>query len=220
MSQKPMYLVLLGAPGAGKGTQAALLAEKLGLIHVSSGDLFRENVSNRTELGVLAQSYMSRGELVPDDVTIRMVMERLSRPDCVKGVILDGFPRTLAQARPLDKALAAQGNAISLVPYIFVPQDALLQRLSGRWTCQQCQAVYHEVYSAPKVVGVCNVCGGRLYQRPDDTPETQKNRIDVYMQQTAPLIEYYRQAGVLAEVDGRGSVEEVRDALLKVIESI
>ncbi|MBN1935827.1 MAG: adenylate kinase [Anaerolineae bacterium] len=215
-----MYLVLLGAPGAGKGTQAALLVAKLGLVHVSSGDLFRENVGNQTELGMLAKSYMDKGELVPDDVTIQMVMERLSRPDCARGVILDGFPRTLDQAQALDKALLAQGVKISLVSYVFVPKDALLRRLSGRWTCKQCKAVYHEVYSAPRCVGVCDTCGGELYQRPDDRPETQKNRIDVYMRQTQPLIDYYRGVGVLTEVDGQGSVEQVQDALLKVIEGV
>lgn len=220
MSEKPMYLVLLGAPGAGKGTQAVLLVEKLGLVHVSSGDLFRENIGNKTELGVLAQSYMDRGELVPDGVTIQMVMERLSRPDCVSGVVLDGFPRTLAQAQSLDEALAARGDAIALALYVFVPQDALLRRLSGRWTCRQCKAVYHQEYSPPRHVGVCDVCGGEVYQRPDDMPETQKNRIEVYMRQTEPLIEYYRQAGVLAEVDGRGSVEEVQNMLLQVIRGI
>jgi adenylate kinase len=213
-----MYLVLLGAPGAGKGTQATLLVEELGLVHVSSGDLFRENLGKKTELGILAKSYMDKGELVPDEVTIKMVIDRLARPDCVKGVILDGFPRTLAQAQALDKALSEQGNEISLVPYIHVSEDLLLRRLAGRWTCKQCKAVYHEIYSPPKVAGVCDACGGELYQRPDDTPETQKNRIDVYMRQTQPLIEYYQSAGLLAQVDGEGDVESVQSALLQIIQ--
>ncbi len=217
MSQKPMYLVLLGAPGAGKGTQAALLVEQLGLVHVSSGDLFRENLGKKTELGLLARSFMDQGELVPDEVTIRMVMARLAHPDCAQGVILDGFPRTLAQAQALDQALAEQGAKISLAPYIHVAEDVLLKRLAGRWTCRQCKAVYHELYSPPKAAGVCDVCGGELYQRPDDTPETQKNRIDVYIRQTRPLIEYYRSLGVLAQVDGENDVEDVYAALIEVI---
>ncbi|MBN1579305.1 MAG: adenylate kinase [Anaerolineae bacterium] len=218
MPQEPIYLVLLGAPGAGKGTQATLLVEKLGLVHVSSGDLFRENLGKKTELGILAKSYMDKGELVPDEVTIKMVIDRLARPDCVKGVILDGFPRTLAQAQALDKALSEQSNEISLAPYIHVSEDLLLRRLAGRWTCKQCKAVYHEIYNPPQVVGVCDACGGELYQRPDDTPETQKNRIDVYMKQTQPLIEYYQSAGLLAQVDGQGDVESVQTALLQVIQ--
>lgn len=217
MPKRPMYLILLGAPGAGKGTQATLLVEKLGLVHVSSGDLFRENLSKKTELGILAKSYMDKGELVPDEVTIRMVIDRLAQPDCAKGVILDGFPRTLAQAEALDKALSEQGNKIALVPYIHVSDDVLLRRLSGRWTCKQCKAVYHEIYSPPKVMGVCDACGGELYQRLDDTPETQRNRIDVYMKQTQPLIEYYQSTGLLVKVDGEGDVESVQSALLKVI---
>jgi adenylate kinase len=213
-----MYLVLLGAPGAGKGTQASLLVEKLGLVHVSSGDLFRENLGKKTELGILAKSYMDKGELVPDEVTIKMVIDRIARPDCAKGVILDGFPRTLAQAQALDKALSEQGNEISLAPYVHVSETSLLRRLAGRWTCKACKAVYHEIYSPPKVMGVCDACGGELYQRPDDTPETQKNRIDVYMKQTQPLIEYYQSAGLLAQVDGQGDVESVQSALLQVIQ--
>ncbi len=215
---RPNYIILLGAPGAGKGTQATLLVEKLGLVHVSSGDLFREHIGKQTELGKQVQSYIERGELVPDTLTIQMVIERLAQPDCGRGAILDGFPRTLEQAQALDQALAAQGNMVSLVLYIFVPPEMLLRRLSGRWTCKQCKAVYHEVYSPPSVAGVCDACGGELYQRPDDMPETQKNRIDVYMRQTQPLIEYYRQAGVLVEIDGQGTIEQVQGALLEAIE--
>lgn len=218
MSQEPLYVVLLGAPGAGKGTQAALLSEELGIPQVSSGDLFRENLDQETELGVLAKSYMDKGELVPDDVTIAMVMDRLARPDCAEGAILDGFPRTLTQAQALDEALAGQGHQISVVPYIRVSEETLLARLGGRWTCSQCGAVYHEVFNPPKVAGVCDVCGGTLYQRADDTPETHKKRIDVYMAQTRPLIDYYRADGLLREIDGERDVEGVYGALLDVIQ--
>jgi adenylate kinase len=218
MSQEPLYVVLLGAPGAGKGTQAALLSEELGIPQVSSGDLFRENLEQKTELGVLAKSYMDKGELVPDDVTIAMVMDRLARPDCAQGAILDGFPRTLTQAQALGEALAGQGHQVSVVPYIRVSEETLLARLGGRWTCSQCGAVYHEVFNPPKVAGVCDVCGGTLYQRADDTPETHKRRIDVYMAQTRPLTDYYRAAGLLREIDGEQDVESVYGSLLDVIQ--
>ena len=218
MSIERKYVVLLGAPGAGKGTQAAMLAEALGIPHVSSGDLFRENLKNETELGLLAKSYMDRGELVPDDVTIAMVMDRLAQLDCRRGAILDGFPRTLAQAKALDEALAEQGQRITFAPYIRVPEEMLLARLGGRWTCKQCKAVYHQAFSPSKVTGVCDACGGVLYQRDDDTPETHKRRIDVYMEQTQPLIDYYCSAGVLREVDGKPGVDDVYRALLGVIQ--
>ena len=217
MSRQPLFIVLLGAPGAGKGTQAARLCEALHIAHVSSGELFREHLADETELGLLAKSYMDRGELVPDDVTIAMVMDRLSRPDCEGGAILDGFPRTLPQAEALDRALAEEGRRIDVAPYIRVSEQTLLARLGGRWTCRQCGAVYHQLFNAPKVDGVCDVCGGGLYQRPDDTPETHKRRIDVYMEQTRPVIDYYRQAGVLVEVDGEPDVDTVYRALLAAI---
>jgi adenylate kinase len=217
MSQQPLYIVLLGAPGAGKGTQAARLCEELNIAHVSSGELFREHLANETELGLLAKSYMDKGELVPDDVTIAMVVDRLSRSDCQAGAILDGFPRTVPQAEALDRALAEEGHRISVAPYIRVSEETLLARLGGRWTCRQCGTVYHQVFNPPKVVGVCDVCGGELYQRPDDTPETHKRRIDVYMQQTQPVIDYYREAGVLVEVNGEPDVDTVYDALLPAV---
>ncbi|MBN1639636.1 MAG: adenylate kinase [Anaerolineae bacterium] len=213
-----MYVVLLGAPGAGKGTQAAKLSGALGLAHVSSGELFRENLSNETALGTLAKSYMDRGELVPDDVTIAMVMERLARPDCVAGAILDGFPRTVRQAEALDRALSEQGHRIAVAPYIEVDESLLLARLGGRWTCKRCGAVYHELYSPPRVAGACDACGGTLYQRDDDTPETHKRRIDVYFAQTKPVIDYYRTSGVLVEVDGEPDVDTVYAALLQVVQ--
>lgn len=215
-----MYLVLLGAPGAGKGTQAAMLVDKLGLVHVSSGDLFRDNLSRQTELGQLAKSFMDRGELVPDGVTIRMVMERLAQPDCARGVILDGFPRTLPQAQALDQALDERQQCISWALYIYVQEESLIERLSGRWTCRQCRAVYHQVFNPPQVPGVCDSCGGEVYQRPDDMPETQKNRIQVYLKQTQPLIDYYKARGLLVQVDGHGDVETVNRLLLTAIQGI
>ncbi|HIQ04803.1 MAG TPA: adenylate kinase [Anaerolineae bacterium] len=217
MAGDPTYVVLLGAPGAGKGTQARLLEEALGLPQVASGDLFRKHLKNQTELGRLASQYMDRGDLVPDDVTIAMVMDRLGQPDCARGAILDGFPRTVAQAEALAKALHERGYRITVVPYIKVSERELLERLSGRWICRNCQATYHMKFNPPKQVGVCDVCGGELYQRPDDTEKTARNRLRVYFEQTAPLIEYYRQRGLLAEIDGEQTIEQVQHDLLDVI---
>jgi adenylate kinase len=216
-SQSPIYLVLLGAPGAGKGTQAVFLAEELSVAHVASGDLFREALAKQTELGQLAKSFMDRGELVPDDVTIAMVMERLAMADCAGGAILDGFPRTIDQAVALEKALGEKGHGIALVPYVKVSEDVLLARLAGRWTCRNCGAIYHQLFSPSNEAGVCDECGGELFQRSDDTPETQKHRIQVYFEQTSPLIEFFRQRKVLIEIDGEQTVEDVRLALLGAI---
>lgn len=213
-----MFIVLLGAPGAGKGTQAELLQEDFGLAHISSGDLFREHLKKETPLGKLAQTYMDRGELVPDDVTIAMVRERLQEPDCQAGAILDGFPRTVPQAEALDALLEEMGERVCVVPYLKVPPEVLLARLSGRWTCRQCDAVYHVLYDPPRMAGVCDECGGELYQRPDDLPETQERRIAVYLEQTAPLIARYQAQGLLVEVDGERPIEEVHAALQKAIE--
>jgi len=204
-----MYIIFLGAPGAGKGTQAADVARELNLVHIASGDLFRQALEQGTELGMQAKSYMEKGMLVPDEMTIRMVLERISAPDCGPGVILDGFPRNLQQAKSLDKALAEQAKGIDKVVYIKVPEEELLNRLSGRWICRNCQTPYHAISSPPKVKGKCDKCGGELYQRPDDTVETVKKRLQVYFAQTAPLIDYYTQAGKLLEIDGEGSVDEV-----------
>jgi adenylate kinase len=217
MSTDALYVVLLGGPGAGKGTQAERLSQVLGIPQISTGDLFRENLRNETELGLLAKETMERGELVPDEVTVGMVRERLSRSDCAKGAILDGFPRTVAQAEALEDLLAAMGSELAVVPYIKVPKDVLLARLAGRWTCRACGAMYHQLFSPPQEAGVCDRCGGELYQRPDDTPETQKHRIKVYFEQTAPLIDYYREKGLLVEVDGRPGIDEIQVALLDVI---
>jgi len=211
------FIVLLGPPGAGKGTQAQVLAEKTGLAHISSGDIFRENLKNQTELGKLAQGYMNRGELVPDDVTIAMIRERLSRPDCKNGAILDGFPRTPAQAEALSAMLKELDGKVVSVPYISVPAEVLIERLNGRWTCRTCGKVYHSVHNPPKKAGVCDDDGGELYQREDDQPATVEKRIKVYLEQTSPLIEHYRQAGLLVEIDGTQPIEEVTRQLLEAI---
>jgi adenylate kinase len=212
------YIVMLGPPGVGKGTQAKILAEKTGLAHVSSGDLFRENIKNQTDLGQLAQSFMNKGELVPDDVTIAMIRERLSRPDCQSGAILDGFPRTPAQADALKQMLAEFDGDVDYVPFISADEEVLVTRLSGRWTCRANGHVFHAIFNPPQQLGVCDLDGSELYQREDDKAETVTRRIQVYMQQTAPLIAYYREAGKLVEIDGAQSIENVTVALVKALE--
>ena len=208
------YIVLLGPPGVGKGTQAKVLAEEIGLLQVSSGDLFRENLKNETELGKLAKSYMDKGELVPDDVTIAMIRERISRPDCKDGAILDGFPRTPAQAEALDTMLASLNSRVAVVPYISAEESVLVERISGRWTCRASGHIYHEKFSPPKQAGICDIDGSELYQRADDKAETVVNRIHVYLTQTAPLVDHYRQCGKLVEIDGAQPVERVTEELL------
>jgi len=204
-----VYIIFLGAPGAGKGTQAAELARERKLVHIATGDLFRQALERGTELGLKAKSYMEKGVLVPSQITISMVLERLSAPDCAGGVILDGFPRNLEQAEALDKALSHQGKAIDKVVYIKVAEEELLKRLSGRWICRQCQAPYHATDSPPKVPGKCDKCGGELYQRPDDNETSVKKRLEVYFAETAPLIDYYTRGSKLLEIDGEGGVAEV-----------
>jgi adenylate kinase len=211
------YIVLLGPPGAGKGTQAKVLSENLGLSHISSGDIFRENLKNLTDLGKEAQGFMQRGELVPDDLTIRMIQERLSRPDCQNGAILDGFPRTPAQADALGKILADWGSAVKVVPYISVPAEVLVERLGGRWTCKAEGHVFHEKFNPPQKAGVCDFDGSELYQREDDKAETVANRIRVYLEQTTPLIEYYKAKGILAELDGTQPIERVTADLTQAV---
>lgn len=211
------YIVLLGPPGAGKGTQAQVISHEMNLAHISSGDLFRENLKNQTELGKLAQGFMNRGELVPDDVTIAMVHDRLQRPDCQDGALLDGFPRTPAQADALADMLGSMGQKVDSVPYISVPAEELIERLSGRWTCPSCGKVYHEKYNPPKTPGICDVDGTKLIQRDDDKAETVERRIRVYAEQTTPLIEYYRQKDLLVEVDGKKSIDEVSKEILTAI---
>jgi adenylate kinase len=215
-----LYIVFLGAPGAGKGTQAAVVAGELNLAHIATGDMFREAQKQETELAKQARFYMEKGELVPDGITIQMVLERISVPDCENGVIFDGFPRNLKQAEALDKALEKQGRMIDSVVYIKVSEDELLERLSGRWICRQCQAPYHMVNSPPKTPGKCDRCGGELYQRPDDKPETIKERLRVYFAETAPLIDYYDRAGKLLEVGGEGSVDDVRRRILVALDKV
>lgn len=212
------YIVLLGPPGAGKGTQAEIISERLGLIHVSSGDLFRENIKNKTELGNLAQGFINRGELVPDDLTIAMVKARLLMPDNQHGALLDGFPRTPAQAEALAKLLADLGATIKIVPYITVPANVLIERLSGRWTCRAEGHVYHQQFNPPKEPGKCDLDGSELYQRDDDKPATVENRIRVYTEQTTPLIDHYRKQGLLFEVDGMQPIEKVTVDLMNAIE--
>ena len=204
-----MYIIFLGAPGVGKGTQAAYMAQKLNLVHIASGNLLRQAIEQGTELGMQAKSYMEKGVLVPDSISIGMVLERMSAPDCEPGVILDGFPRNLKQAEALDKALAQQAKAIDKVVYIKVSEEELIKRLSGRWVCRNCQTPYHVISSPPKVWAKCDKCGGELYQRPDDTIEAVKKRLEVYFAETALLIDYYTQAGKLLEIDGEGGVDEV-----------
>jgi adenylate kinase len=210
-------VLLLGAPGAGKGTQARFLAETLGIPHVASGELLREHRAQGTALGRAAQEYMDRGDLVPDAVVVDMIADRLNKADARHGALLDGFPRTLPQAHSLERRLAERGGKVLMAIYVEVPTDVLIERLGGRWLCRVCQTAYHQVFNPPAVAGVCTVCGGELYQRPDDRRDVVSNRVTVYMRDTLPVIEYYAAVGVLRRVDGDQSIEEVRDALLESI---
>lgn len=212
MAEKRMFIVLLGAPGAGKGTQAKLLEDAAQLPQISTGDIFRFNLKNQTELGKLAKSYMDTGALVPDEVTIRMVEDRLQQPDAARGAIMDGFPRNLVQATAFD-ALVAPYGGVSVVPMISVDDEEVIRRITGRRSCKSCGAIYHVLYNPPKVAGVCDKDGGELTQRDDDREETVRNRLFVYYKQTAPLIGYYYAKGLLAEVDGMQPIEDVAAAL-------
>jgi adenylate kinase len=209
-------VVLLGPPGAGKGTQAGRLANSLGITRAASGDLFREHRQKDTELGRLAQSYMVKGVLVPDDVTIRMVTDWINESEQAQGFVLDGFPRNIAQAEALDRELAGSGG-IDLVLSIRVSEKELLRRLAGRLVCRNCQTAYHEHFSPPEVAAECDGCGGELYQREDDRPEAVKTRIEVYLKETEPLIGYYSDAGILREVDGETPIDEVALALMAAV---
>jgi len=210
-------IVLLGPPGAGKGTQGERLARWLGVPKVSSGELFREAMDKETHLGLVSRKYVERGMYVPDEVTISMVAERLGRPDCAAGVILDGFPRTLAQAEALTAILKRMGRRIDVAILIGVSRDEAVRRLSGRWTCPDCGAVYHQVHSPERAKGLCDACGGALQRRGDDAPEVQEQRLAVYLEKTAPILEYYREQGVLVEIDGDGDVAHVQCALREVV---
>ena len=213
----PTNIVILGPPGAGKGTQAQYVSTRLNITHVSSGDIFRENLNNKTELGILAKQYMDKGELVPDDVTIEMIKERIQRDDCENGVLFDGFPRTPKQAESLGKILEDMDSKINIVPYIAVPAEELIKRLAGRWTCPVCGRVYHELYNPAKQAGLCDDDMAKLYQRDDDKPETVERRIRVYIEQTEPLIDYYKSKGLLVEIDGTKPIDIVSSDLLHAI---
>jgi adenylate kinase len=212
-----LYIIFLGAPGAGKGTQAASVARELNLMHIASGDLFRQAVEQGDELGSKVEPYLDKGILVPDEIAIRIIMERVSAMDCQDGVILDGFPRNLEQARALDEALKRQDKTIDWVLYIKVSQEELIKRLSGRLICSSCQTSYHRVNSPPKVWDRCDLCGGKLHQRPDDNIETVKKRLRVYFNETAPLIEDYRRRGKLLEVNGEGSIDSVTRRIINAL---
>ena len=216
--EEQVRVILLGPPGAGKGTQAKRLAEAGGVVHVASGDLFRKHQEEGTELGKLARSYMEKGELVPDEVVIRMVLERIGEPDAQDGYILDGFPRTMEQAKALDETLAQEHAQIDRVPLMEVETEELVRRLAWRWICSQCQTPYHQELAPPKQPEVCDLCGGQLYQRPDDRPEAVRRRLEVYEEQTAPLVEYYSRQGKLSRVNGQQEIEQVATELLKAVE--
>jgi adenylate kinase len=214
---KRMYVVLLGVPGAGKGTQARLLEEKLKLPQISTGDIFRYNLKNQTELGVLAKSYMDQGALVPDEVTIRMVEDRLAQPDCAAGAIMDGFPRNLVQAKAFDTMVAPYGG-VRVAPLISLDDEEAVRRITGRRVCRTCGAVYHVDFNPSEVAGKCDLDGGELYQRDDDKPETVRHRLYVYYKQTAPLIGYYFAKSILAELDGAQPIETVYAQLLALVD--
>lgn len=216
----PTYILLMGGPGAGKGTQADVLVKRYGVPHIASGDLFRDHLKRETPLGKLAKGFMDRGELVPDDVTIGMIRERLKQPDAEGGALLDGFPRTIAQAEALDSLLAEFDGRVNVALYVRVREAVLLERLAGRWTCRGPQQhVYHMLFNPPKVPGICDIDGTELFQRADDTAEVQSRRIKVFFEQTAPLIEYYRQRGLLVEIDGEQPIAAVSADLVKAVEA-
>ena len=209
-----IFIVLLGPPGVGKGTQAKILADSAKLAHISSGDLFRENIKNQTELGKLAKSFIDKGELVPDDVTINMIRDRLGRADCEAGAILDGFPRTPAQADALNTMLSDFNGSVNSVPYITASESVLVERISGRWTCRAQGHIYNRSINMPKQAGICDIDGSELYQREDDKVDTVTKRIRVYLDQTIPLVDYYRKRGKLIEINGAQAVEDVTRDLL------
>ncbi|SCY19204.1 Adenylate kinase [Lachnospiraceae bacterium XPB1003] len=212
-----MKIVMLGAPGAGKGTQAKMIAAKYGIPHVSTGDIFRANIKNGTELGKEAKSYMDKGALVPDELTVRILLDRVAQDDCAKGYVLDGFPRTIPQAEVLDAELTKLNDKIDFAINVDVPDENIVRRMSGRRSCPSCGATYHIVHIPPKQEGVCDKCGAALVQRDDDKEETVKNRLKVYHEQTQPLIDFYEKKGVLQNVDGTVDSEEVFAAIVKIL---
>ncbi len=212
-----MKIIMLGAPGAGKGTQAKRIAAKYGIPHISTGDIFRANIKGGTELGMKAKEYMDQGKLVPDEITIGMLLDRIHEADCEKGYVLDGFPRTIPQAESLTKALGDMGEAIDYAVNVDVPDSAIVSRMGGRRACVNCGATYHIEFNPPKQEGVCDACGEKLILRDDDKPETVQNRLAVYHEQTQPLIDYYKKAGVLAEVDGTQDMDKVFDDIVAIL---
>jgi len=212
-----VYIILVGAQGSGKGTQAEMLTQALGVAHVASGDLFRKAIDEKTELGLKAKVYIDRGELVPDDLTVTMVLKRLEEPDCSQGALFDGFPRTVAQAEVLDKGLGGVGKQIDLAIYLQVPREELLNRLSGRYICRAKQHVYNVYSRPPKVAGVCDIDGSELYQRSDDTGEAVQRRLDIFFNETIQLLDYYENQKKLVEVDGNQDIDQVQQSLLDVI---
>lgn len=214
-----MKIIMLGAPGAGKGTQAKMLADKYGIPHISTGDIFRANIKNETELGKKAKEYMDKGLLVPDELTCNLVVDRIQQEDCKKGYILDGFPRTIPQAEALDKALTELNDKIDYAINVEVPDENIVGRMSGRRACVGCGATYHIVYNPTKEEGICDRCGKELILRDDDKPETVQKRLNVYHEQTQPLIDFYKNKGVLKEVDGTVDMNDVFNAIVKVLES-
>ena len=212
-----MKIIFLGAPGAGKGTQAKMIADKYGVPHVSTGDIFRANIKNGTELGMEAKKYMDQGLLVPDELTVKILLDRVSQPDCKNGYVLDGFPRTIPQAEVLDKALAELGESIDYAIDVDVPDENIVKRMSGRRACVSCGATYHVVHVPPKKEGICDRCGSELILRDDDKPETVKNRLDVYHKQTQPLIDFYTKKGVLKTVDGTVDMQDVFKAIVAIL---
>ena len=219
MPEKPIYLILLGPPMSGKGTQAARLSSKLGIPQVSSGDLFRYNIKNQTDLGLEAKVFIDRGDLVPDEITIGMVEQRLNLPDCADGALLDGFPRTIPQAEEFDRILTGLGSSLTGVLSIEVPDDALVERASGRRICRVCGKSYHLTFNPPSRDGVCDLDGGELYQRQDDLPETVRQRLTVYQKQTSPLSLFYLKRGILKEIDGDQPITDVAADIARVVES-
>ncbi|MBP5276007.1 MAG: adenylate kinase [Lachnospiraceae bacterium] len=213
-----MKIIMLGAPGAGKGTQAKKIAEKYGLPHVSTGDIFRANIKNGTPLGIEAKKYMDEGKLVPDELTVKILLDRVAQDDCKNGYILDGFPRTIPQAEVLDKALTELNDKIDYAIDVEVPDENIINRMGGRRACLACGATYHVVFNAPKKEGICDACGKELVLRDDDAPETVKKRLDVYHEQTQPLIDFYNKKGILKEVDGTKEMNDVFNAIVSILD--